>query len=119
MSGIAIPRSIDSFHVVGELGAGRGKELDPVVVERVVRRADHDPRRQPQRARQVRDARCRQRAAQIDVDARGRQAGFQRRLQHVAGNARVLADENAGTIAAPRAVDRHQRAAQRPSRASS
>ncbi len=55
-----------------------------------------------------------QRAAQIDVDAGGREAGFQRRLQHVPRNARVLADEDAGTIAAPRAVDRDQRAARGP-----
>ena len=40
-----------------------------VVVERVVRCADHDAQVQPQRARQVGHARRRQRSRQQDVDA--------------------------------------------------
>ena len=81
---------------VGQLGAAAGEELDAVVVERIVRRADHDAGRQPQRARQIRDRRRRQRSAQIDVDARGGKSGLERRLEQVARDARVLADQHAG-----------------------
>ena len=99
-SGASMPRLDRRFDVVRQLGAGGGKELDAVVVERIVRRADHDARREPQRARQVGDAGRGQRPAKIDVDARGREARLERSFQHVAGDARVLADQDAGPVAA-------------------
>jgi hypothetical protein len=98
---------------VRELLAARGEELDAVVVVGIVRRADHDAGGQPQRARQVRDARRRQRAAQRDVDARGREARLERGLEQVARDARVLADEHRRTPGRPARI-RGERAPGRP-----
>jgi hypothetical protein len=78
---------------VRQLGAVLGEELDAVVLERVVRGGNDDAGRQAQRARQVGDRGRRHRAGQHDVDAGGGKAGFQGRFEHVAGNARVLADQ--------------------------
>ena len=72
------------------------EELDPVVVERVVRCADHDAGGKAQRSREVRDCRRGQRAGQIDVDAGSGQARFQGGFQQIAGDARVLADQHSG-----------------------
>src|SRR5258708_13586425 len=47
----ALDRVLD---LIGKLGARRGKELDPVVAEGVVRRADDDARAQAQRACEAR-----------------------------------------------------------------
>ena len=74
------------------LAAGREK-LDAVVTEGVVRRADHHSQIQPQRPREVSHARGGQRAGEQDVDAGRCEACFQRRLDHVAGDARVFADQ--------------------------
>ena len=79
---------------VGQLLALRREELDAVVVERVVRGADHHAQVQPQRARQVGHAGRGQRAGQQHVDAGRGEAGLQRGLEHVAGDARVLADQH-------------------------
>ncbi len=87
---------------VRKLGARLGKELDPVVVERIVRRADHDPRGEAQRARQVGDRGRGERSGQVDVDARRGESRLQRRLQHVPGDPRVLADEHGGAHAVAR-----------------
>ncbi len=106
-------RSIASFDVVRQLRAGRGEELDAVVVERIVRRADDDAGRQPQRTRQVGDRGRRQRSGQIDVDAGRRQAGLQRRLEQVARDARVLADQHARRLALARAFTRGEHASGR------
>ena len=70
------------------------EELDAVVVVRIVRGGDHDAAIGAQRARQVRDGRRRHRAHQLHVDAGGDQPGFQRGLEHVVGDARVLADDH-------------------------
>ncbi len=79
---------------VRQLGAACREELDAVVLERIVRGADHDAGRQAQRARQVGDAGRGQRTGQIDVDAGGGQPRFERRLEQVAGDARVLPDQH-------------------------
>ena len=81
---------------VRQLQSTGREELDAVVVERIVRRADDDAGGQPQRARQIGDARCGQRPGQMDVDPRRRQPGLERRFEHVAGNPRVLADQDRG-----------------------
>ena len=88
----------------GSFAPAVGEELDAVVVVRIVRRADHDARRQAQRARQVRDRRRGQRPGQIDVDAGGGEAGLQRGLEQVAGDPRVLADQHGGAHAVARRV---------------
>ena len=81
---------------VRQLVAVRAEELDAVVVVRIVRRADNDAGRQAQRAGEISDARRRHRARQHDVDARGGKARFEGRFEHVAGHARVFADQHRG-----------------------
>ncbi len=109
----ALDRFLD---VVTQLGTRRGEELDAVVVEWIVRCADHDACRQPQRTSQVGDARRGQRAAQIDVDAGGREARLQRGLEEVPRNAGVLADQHARPVTASGVLDGHQRAPRRPAK---
>ena len=79
---------------VGQLAALGRKELDAVVRIGVVRGTEHHAQVQPERAGQVGHAGRGQRAAQQHVDAGRGKAGFQRRFEHVAGNARVLADQH-------------------------
>jgi len=89
-----IERRLDfQLHAVGQLGALAGKELDAVVLVGIVRSGNDHAGRQAQRPRQVGNGRRRHGAGQHHVHAGGRQARFQRRFQHVAGNARVLADQ--------------------------
>ncbi len=66
------------FDCIWQFLAAAGKELDAVVLERIVRSGDHHTRLQAQRARQVSHCRCRDRAGQIDVDASRDEPGFQR-----------------------------------------
>ena len=69
------------FDGVGKLGTGRAEEFDPVVVERIVRRADHDASGQTERAREVGHGGRGQRPGKIDIDTRRGQSGFERRLE--------------------------------------
>src|SRR6185503_11558330 len=82
------------FGGVRELKAVAREELDAVILVRIVRRADHHARGNANRAREVRHRRRRDRTAHVDVDARRREAGLERGLDHVARDARVLADEH-------------------------
>ena len=82
------------FNRIGQLGAGLGEELDAVIFERIVRRADDDTCGESQRAREIRYRRSGQRSGEINVDARGRQYRFERRFQQVTRDARVLADKH-------------------------
>src|SRR5690606_125658 len=84
------------FNLVRQLGALGGKELDAVVVIRVVRGRDHDTGRQAQGTCQIRYSGRRYRACQQYIDPGSRQTGFQRRFQHVAGNTGVLANHHGG-----------------------
>ena len=79
---------------VGQLLATRREELDAVVGEGVVRSADHHAQAQPQRAREVGYARRRQRASHQHIDPGRGETGLQGRLDHVARDARVLADQH-------------------------
>jgi len=88
------------FPVIGQLLATRGEELDAVVVVAVVRRADDDAKVQAQRPREVGNAWGGQRAAEQNVHASRREASLQGRLQHVAGDARVLADQHRRALGA-------------------
>ncbi|MCW0450404.1 hypothetical protein NB706_003238 [Xanthomonas sacchari] len=81
---------------VVELLAVGGKELDAVVVVRVVRGADDDAGVGTESAREERHRRSRHRPEQLHVGAGRDQPGLQRRLEHVAGDARVLADHHGG-----------------------
>ncbi len=84
------------FDVVGELLARGGKEFDAVVVMRIMGCADHDACIRAQAAGQVCDRRRRHRPEQADIRASRDQPRLERRLEHVAGNARVLADHDRG-----------------------
>ncbi|MNI55584.1 hypothetical protein D3C73_1105440 [compost metagenome] len=99
------------FDVVRQLHALRREELDAVVLIRVVRGADDDARHQTQRPGQVGHGRRRDGAGQQHVDAGGGQACFQRGFQHVARNARVLADDNLRAAATAHGVFARQHAA--------
>ena len=90
--------------LVGQLVAVGAEQLDAVVLVGVVRGRDHHAEIGPQRARQHRDAGRRQRAEQGHVHAHRDEARGQRRLQHVAGEPRVLADHHAMAVIAAREV---------------
>ena len=79
---------------VAELEALGGEHLDAVVLERIVRCRDHDARVGVRIDRQIRHARRRDHAEAHNVAAAGRQARDERRLEHIRGNARVLADDD-------------------------
>ena len=81
--------------LVGQLEAVGGEDLDAVVLVRIVRRADHEARVRAHRPGDERDPGRGQRAHQQHVGAGGDDPRLQRALQHVAGQARVLADHDA------------------------
>ncbi|MNV05499.1 hypothetical protein D3C71_958400 [compost metagenome] len=100
----AVQRGLQrQFGGIVELLAIGGEELDAVVVMRVVRGTDDDAGIGAQGAGQEGHRRGRHRAEQLHIHAAGDQAGFQRRFEHVAGDARVLADHHhravPGTVA--------------------
>jgi hypothetical protein len=80
--------------LVGELAAAGVEELDAVVLVGIVRGADHDAEVALEALREIRDTRRGQRADQHHVDARGDETRFERGLEHVARQPRVLADEH-------------------------
>ena len=90
--------SICCLEFVGQLAAVLVEELDAVVVVQVVRGADHDAELAAECLRQVGDARRRQRPDQLHVDACRDEARFERGLEHVARQARVLADERRAAV---------------------
>ncbi len=81
--------------LVGELEAVRAEELDAVVRGRIVAGRDHDAEIGPHRPGEITDRRGRHRPEQQDVHAGRGQPGGQRVLEHVAREARVLADHHA------------------------
>ena len=88
------------FPRVGELRALRGEELDAVVLELIVRGAQHDAAVRLEPAREERDGRRRQDADRVAVGAGGEEPGDQRRLEQRAGVARVAADDEPGALGA-------------------
>ena len=80
--------------VVGELVAVAAEELDAVVLVGVVRGRQHDGEVERVAVQQQRRGRRRQHAAEQRVAARGRDARGHRRLQHLAGLARVAQEEH-------------------------
>ena len=109
------------FGGVGELEAVGAEELDAVVLERVVRCGDRDAGVGAQAARQERDAGRRHRADQQHVHAHRAEPGGERRLEHVARQARVLADDDLVAAIAGRSgsTGRPRDRAEAPSPASS
>ena len=86
------------FHLIGQLEALGGEELDAVVIKRVVRGTDDDTGAGTHGTGQVGDGRGGHGTQQVDVDAGGGETGLQGRFEHIAGDAGVLADED---LAAP------------------
>ncbi len=82
------------FDLIAELAAVVAEKLDAVVGVGVVRRGNHDARLGVQGAGQIGDRRCGHGPEQPDVHAGGGNARFQGRLEHVPGNAGVLADQD-------------------------
>ena len=79
---------------VGELAAVPGEELHPVIKVRIVRRADHDAGIGAVGLREIGDRGGRGRAEQPHVGSRRGEPRLEGRLEHVAGDAGVLADED-------------------------
>jgi hypothetical protein len=90
---------------VGELEPVRPEELDAVILVEIVRGGDHHADIGPHRARHHGDGGGRNRAEQEHVHADGEKPGGQRLLDHVAGQARILADHDAMAVIAVREDD--------------
>ena len=82
------------LHLVGQLSAVGVEELDAVIRVGVVGRADDDSRRRAQCPSEVRDCRGWHRPEQHYIRSGGGETRFQHGLEHVAGNPRVLADDD-------------------------
>ncbi len=95
--------------LVRELPAVAREELDPVVLERVVRGADHRARVAAHVDGEEGEPGGRDRADLQHVDPHRAQAGCERVLEHVAGQARVLADQHARRAGTVRAELEHER----------
>ena len=81
-----------TLHLVGQLGAPGCKQLDPVVLRRVVRGGDDGSHRGPRGCGQVADATAGQHANVDRVDPHGMEPGLERRREHLAGSPGVPAD---------------------------
>ncbi len=92
------------LHRVGELEAVRPEDLDAVVLIRVVARADDDAGVGAHAHRQIGDGGRRHRSAQDHAAPHGANARRDRRFEHVTGEARVFADDDARACALPRAA---------------
>ena len=99
--GVGVDQLLDLLlGVVRQLVAFGIEQLDAVVVERVVRGRDHDAEVGAQRARQHGDGRRRHRPEQKHVHADRGEARHERGLEHVAGQAGILADDDAVPVVA-------------------
>ncbi len=85
---------------VGELVAVGPEELDAVVLIGVVGGRDDDAEIGPERARQHGHGRRRLRPQQDHIHPHGDEACRQRRLQHIAGEPRILADDDTVAVIA-------------------
>src|SRR5882757_223558 len=86
--------------IVGQFEALRAEQLDAVVLEQVVGRRNHHAEISAHRLGQHRDRRRRDRAEQQHVHADRGKAGHHGVFDHVAGKARVLADDDAVAVIA-------------------
>ena len=81
--------------LVGELEAIGIEQLDAIILIGVVGGGNHDAEIGAHGARQHGDGGCRHRAEQQHIHADRGEAGDKGRLDHVAGEARILADDDA------------------------
>src|SRR6185369_13859790 len=87
--------------LVRQLGALPAEEFDTVVRVGVVAGADDHAEAGPLGPGQIGNARGRQRTEQHHIDTRRIEARLERALEHVARNARVLADQHRGPLLRP------------------
>ncbi len=80
---------------IRQLESVRAEQLDAVVLVRIVRSRDHHADIGTHRSRQEAHGGRRDRPQEKDIDAHRQEAGRQRLLQHVARQARILADDGA------------------------
>jgi hypothetical protein len=100
------------LELVVELEAVAREKLDAVVLERIVRRGNHHARIRTHTSSKKSYTRCRQRADQPYVDAHRTDSRGDRGFEHVARQARVLADENLAMASMRAAKDVRERAPQ-------
>ena len=89
------------FRRVGEFVSFMVKELDAVVLERIVRRGNHHTGVVVFHAGEIGYARCRDHADQIDAHPGRTETGRQRRFDHAPGNAGIPADQEAVRAVSP------------------
>ena len=82
------------LHFVRQFLSVRTEKLHAVVVVRIVRRTDNNSGGQPQRLRQIRNRRSRQRTGQQNIHAGSGETGFQRGFHHITGKSRIFADKH-------------------------
>ena len=98
---IGVEQRLDlALHRVRQLQPVGAEQLDAVVVIGIVRGGDHDAEIAAHGMGEHGDARRRNRAGEQHVHADGQEPGGQRVLDHVAGQARVLADDDAVAVVA-------------------
>jgi len=96
---VAVEGGLDRLlHLVGELEAVGGEELDPVVLHGIVRGGDRH-RHRPVRPAQVGHRGGRHDAGPQDLPAARADGGDERGLQHLARDAGVAADHEAAAVA--------------------
>ena len=101
LSRILVEQLLDLlFDVVGQLETVRAEQLDAVVLEQIVRRGNHHAEIGAHRFGQHRHRRRRHRAEQQHIHADRGKAGDHRVFDHVAGQPRVLADDDAMAMVA-------------------
>ena len=88
------------FDIVRQFLAVGAEELDAVILIQIVRGCDHHPDIGAQAARQYGDGRRRQGTELEHIHADGGEARHQRGFDHVAGQARILADHHPVTMLA-------------------
>ena len=84
----------ERLQVVRELEAIRSEDLQPIVLIRIVRRRQHDAGAASHGLSEMGDRRRRHGADQENIHAARDQSAGQRGLQHVAGDTRILADDD-------------------------
>ena len=94
--------------LIREFGTLSREKLDAIIVVRVVRCRDDNPRLQAQGTGQVGDRRCRNRPDQAGIDAGCRETGLESGFQHVTREPGVLADQYRRTLAARHAASTQQ-----------
>ena len=83
------------FHFIWQLGALTGKELDAIIVMRIVRGTDDNAGLRLKSTGQIGHCRSWHRPQKLHIGAGSSQPSLKSRLEHIAGNARVLANQNA------------------------